>query len=129
MANTARNRFAAARARQLLAPGDAAFRHIGDEAGAGIAVDHNLLVFRHLDDTITQRLAAAVGVNEPLVALADVGLRHHVGLDHPDPRTRLDRGEIVRGILDLGIGDDFGHRHHGGTEFAVAALPVRPSGE
>ena len=28
-------------------------------------------------------------------------------------------------VLVLSIGDDLGHRHHGGAEFAVAALPVR----
>src|SRR5207344_863015 len=96
MADPARNRFpAAARARQLLAPGDAAFRHISDEARAWIAVDHDLFVFRDFDDTVAQRLAAAVGVNKPLVALADVGLRHDVGLDHPDPWARLDRSEVV----------------------------------
>src|SRR5207237_4627140 len=91
----------------------------------GIAVDHALLVFRHLDDAVAQRLAAAVGMHEPLVALADVGLGHGVGLHHPDPGPRLERSKIAGGVADLRIGDDLRHRHHGGAEFAVAALPVR----
>src|SRR5262249_7586806 len=120
VADAARYRLAVARARQVLAPGDAALRHVGDEAGHGIAVDNDLLVFRHFDDAIAQRLAAAVRMKKPLVALADVGFGHGVGLDQADPGPRLERSKIVGGVLDLSIGDDLGHRHHGGAEFAVA---------
>src|SRR5262249_28007117 len=56
VADAARYRLAVARARQFLALGDAALRHVGDEAGHGIRVDHHLLVFRHFDDAVAQRL-------------------------------------------------------------------------
>src|SRR6266516_6664966 len=114
-----------ARDRELLALGDASLRHIGDEAGGGIAVDDDLLVLRHFDDAIAQWLGAAVRMNEPLIAGTDIGPRHRVGLDHPNPRLRLERSKIGGGFAYFGIRDDLGHPHHRGAVFAVAALPVR----
>src|SRR5712671_7094957 len=84
---------------QRLALGDAALRHIGDKASDRIAIDHRLLVVRHLDDAVAERLAAAGGMNEPLVAGSDEALRHCVGLYHLDPRPWFERGEIVGSFL------------------------------
>jgi hypothetical protein len=118
-------RAAAARGGKLLAARDAAIRHIGDEARAGIAIEDDFLVLRHLDDAVAQRLAAAVGMDQALVARADVGSRDSVSLDDANPRRRLDRGKIVGRLLDLGIRDDLCHGYHGRTELAVARLPIQ----
>jgi hypothetical protein len=59
---------------------------------AGIAIEDDFLVLRHLDDAVAQRLAAAVGMDQALVARADVGSRDSVSLDDANPRRRLDRG-------------------------------------
>ncbi len=87
-------------------------------------MDGYLLVLGDLDDAVADRLGAAVRMDEAPGGHAGVGLRHGVGLDHPDPRRRLERGEIFGRFPDLGIADDLEHRDHRTAVLAVAGLPV-----
>ena len=64
------------------------------------------------------------GCDEAPRGHAGEDLRHGVGLDHPDPRRRLERREIFGGLPDLGIADDLEHRDHRAAVLAVAGLPV-----
>src|SRR5262249_59196831 len=124
VADPAGQRLAAALGDQGLALGDAALRHVGDKARAGIAVEHDVLVLGDLDDAVADRLAAAVGMGEPLVALADECLRDSVGLHHADPLAWLERREVLGRRLDLLVADRLGHGDHRAGALAVAALVV-----
>src|SRR5437879_3429347 len=107
-----------------LALGNASLRNISDESRDRIAIDHSLLVLRNFDNAVAQRLGATGRMFEALVAWPDKALRHDVGLDHLDPLPRLERREIIGGLLDLDVADHLGHGHHGTAKLPVAVFPV-----
>src|SRR6185437_12127084 len=126
MADRALDGLAAAALRHhRLALGDAALRHIGDEAGARVAIDDDLFLLRDLDDAHADWLAAARGMDEALVAASDIGLGHRVRLDHADPLARLDGSEIFGRLAYLLVADDRPHRDHGaGAALARAGFEI-----
>src|SRR5262245_16521438 len=97
--------------RERLALLDRAGRDIGDEARPRVATHEAFQIFRHLDDTLTDRLPTARARGRQMPA-GDVGSRDGVGFDHLDDRSRLQGRKIRRGGLDLRIGGRFRERNH-----------------
>src|SRR5260221_2755813 len=97
---------------QRLAFREAADRHVGDEAGMGIAAVRSRGVLRQYDDAVADRLGAAVGRGKAHGPRAHVGFRHGGGLDHLRPHARLQRGEIFAGGAHVGVRNRLGDLDH-----------------
>ena len=88
--------------------------------GAGVAALGAEIVLWQLDDAVADRLGAAVLLGEAHRAIAEIGLRHGVGLDHLVPHRRLELGEILGGDLVVFFGEALGDRNHRGGAGALA---------
>jgi len=106
--------------------GEAARRHVGDEAGMRVAEFGAVRILRDFEDAASDRFGAAGGMELTMAARGgDERARRGGGFDHLHEHSGLQRSEVFGGLADVLVRCRLGDRRHARVVLARARLVVR----